>query len=451
MRLPVLTIRDVVERQLCTGCGACAAVRPDAFEMGDACELGRRPFPTGLDAHAQAGAAHPANRPDANADGLRVCPGVSLSHDFDMDSLDYDRALRPAWGPVLEVWEGHAGDEAIRRAGSSGGAATALALFAIERLGAQGVVHAAARPDAPHLNETVISRTRDELFARTGSRYAPASPCDRLGEVASAPGPMVFIGKPCDVAAAHKARRSDAALDANLSLVIAFFCAGAPSTRGTIDLLAKVGCDDPSRLTSLRYRGNGWPGLWTARWTGAGGEAREARLTYAESWGFLQRYRQWRCYICPDHTGEFADIAVGDPWHREVREGEPGSSLIIARTRRGREVLRAASEAGYITLEKRDHSLLPRSQPNLLRTRGRLFGQLAALRLAGAPRPVYRGFPTFRFWLGLGSPRALAETIGATWKRVARRGLRRRLEVTRDQTAGPRDRSADATASRMTA
>lgn len=432
MNLPVLTIRDVVEKQLCCGCGACAAARPDAFEMADAAEVGRRPFPVGARAFDDAPAEHAAFAPGVNAEAIRTCPGVSLSHTFDERDPAFDRALRPAWGPVLEVWEGHAGDAAIRRAGSSGGAATALALFALERMGMKGVVHAAARADAPHLNTTVLSTTREELLARTGSRYAPASPCEGLGMAERAGGPCVFIGKPCDAAGAQKLRAQRPALDGALGLVIAFFCAGTPSTRGTLDLLKKVGCDDPARLESLRYRGNGWPGLWTARWRDADGSQREASLTYAESWDFLQRYRQWRCYICPDHTGEFADIAVGDPWHREVEPGEDGSSLIVVRTRRGAEVLRAAAEAGYVVLKAKDHSLLPRSQPNLLRTRGRLWGQLTALRASRATTPRYRGFPTLRFWLALRSPALWAESILGTWKRIRKKGLDRRLRVRAD-------------------
>lgn len=51
------------------------------------------------------------------------------------------------------------------------------------------------------------------------------------------------------------------------------------------------------------------------------------QMTYADSWAYLQRYRQWQRYICPDHTGEFADVAVGDPWYREVQAGEAGTSL----------------------------------------------------------------------------------------------------------------------------
>lgn len=70
-----------------------------------------------------------------------------------------------------------------------------------------------------------------------------------------------------------------------------------------------------------------------------------------ESWGFLQKYRPYRCHLCPDGTGEFADISCGDPWYREIKEHETGYSLALARTQRGREILHAAIDAGYAVLK----------------------------------------------------------------------------------------------------
>ena len=119
---------------------------------------------------------------------------------------------------MLELWEGAASDAELRFAGSSGGAASALALYGIERGGQHGVLHIDARDDVPWLNRTRLSRSRAELLAATGSRYAPASPCDGLSEVEAAPAPCVFIGKPCDVAATWKARRKRPALDEKLGI-----------------------------------------------------------------------------------------------------------------------------------------------------------------------------------------------------------------------------------------
>jgi len=407
-------IRDVAERQLCTGCGACAYIDPKRVRMVDVIDYGRRPLV----------AAEETPAPET----LAVCPGVHLEHRGLDERSDILREFAPVWGPIIDVWEGYAADPEIRWAGSSGGAASALALFAIERGGMHGLLHIKARPDVPFLNHTALSRTRAEILEGTGSRYAPASPCDSLHLIENAPGPCVFIGKPCDVAALQKTRALRPELDAKVGLTIGFFCAGTPSTRGTLEMFEKMGVD-PNDLRSVRYRGNGWPGLATAKADADGKEA-TATLTYDQSWGaILQRHRQWRCYICPDHTGEFADIAVGDPWYREIPAGEPGRSLVLARTPLGRRVLAEAMEAGYITLERLDPKRLPDSQPNLLKTRGAVWGRLVALRLAGAPVPRFRGMPMFPSWLRELSLKEKAQSIYGTIRRVVRKSLRKRIRL----------------------
>lgn len=409
----IQSIDDVTKYQLCTGCGTCVYMEPERFRMGDAIDFGRRPFVKNED-HKETG------------DALAVCPGAGLKHTFDSQEPGFISALSDGWGPVREVFEGFATDAEIRYAGSSGGAATALALYCIEAGGMHGVLHTAARKEVPFANETVVSRSRTELLAATGSRYAPASPCDGLHQIEEAGNQCVFIGKPCDVAGIQMARTRRPKLDNSVGVTIAFFCAGVPSTKGTLDLFKRVGIKNPEAVTSLRYRGNGWPGLWTVNYTDENGLGQTKQMTYSESWGFLQRYRQWRCYICPDHTGEFADIAVGDPWYREIEPGEPGKSLIIARTKRGQEIVWAAAEAGYITLESNEPSLLPRSQPNLLNTRGSLWARLKVLRIMGSAVPRYEGFVIFPFWLQL-SLKDKIRSISGIIKRVFVKRLRKRI------------------------
>ncbi|MHC4416212.1 MAG: Coenzyme F420 hydrogenase/dehydrogenase, beta subunit C-terminal domain [Planctomycetota bacterium] len=417
MRLPTLnSVSDVVQRQLCCGCGACAYVSPDKYEMIDTLEHGRRPRARGR---------HAADGGDPEA--LAACPGIGLEHDFDRGHPGLVGALLPGWGPVLEIWEGHAADETIRFAASSGGAASAIALACIEAGGMHGVLHVKARPDAPYLNHTVLSITRREVLEATGSRYAPASPCDGLQMIEDAPAPCVFIGKPCDVAALDKTRRSRPALNKRVGVTIAFFCAGTPTTKATLDLLKRVGVDDPSTVVDLRYRGRGWPGraAVTVR-TADGLETRT--LSYEESWGeILTNHKQWRCHVCADHTGELADISVGDPWHRAIRPGEPGESLVLVRTERGRRVVRDAMNAGYLTLERADPSLLPASQPNLLRGRGAVWGRVLACRLGGVPAPRYRGLPTFRFWWSALTPGEKLRSVAGTLRRIIAGRLRTRI------------------------
>jgi len=213
------------------------------------------------------------------------------------------------------------GDDQIRCNGSSGGAATALSLHALESGSADFVLNTKASENEPHINQTVFCRNRKDLMSTTGSRYAPASPCDGLSAAKASGERFVFVGKPCDVAATRKISQRDPELLDQLALSIAFFCAGTPSTKGTLRLLESMDVSDLSTLKSLRYRGNGWPGKATAITEGPDETAIERSQTYEESWGRLTKYVQWRCRVCLDHTGEFSDIAVGDPWYRTPRDG----------------------------------------------------------------------------------------------------------------------------------
>ncbi len=431
-------IGDVAEKHLCCGCGACAYAQPEAIRMVDVLDQGRRPVVSkvaGVDASTK--------------EALRVCPGVELTQRRDTQAGGFPQLAR-VWGPVLELWEGFAADPDIRFAGSSGGAATALALHCLENEGMHGVLHVAARTDVPYLNRTVLSRSREEMLQRTGSRYAPASPCDGLGLVEQAPGPCVFIGKPCDVAAVDKARRLRPELDRRVGFTVAFFCAGTPTTNGTLEMIGQMGIEDLDQVEHVRYRGNGWPGM--AEVKVAIGERRETRqMTYEQSWGeILQRHRQWRCHVCPDHTGEFADVAVGDPWYRPIEPGEPGRSLVVVRTELGRQIVQAARELGTIVLEKVGPEVLPAAQSNLLHARGAVWGRVLSCRAMGVAAPDFRGMPLLSVWWHHLSARQKAQSIYGTVRRVVTKRLYTRrpavpyepqpnpsVAPSSDQTAGP--------------
>ena len=401
------SIEDVAERQLCAGCGACAVAQPGTIRMVDDLTTGRRPL-------VAAGAS--------TQQALEACPGVRLEHDRAAWDEGWDAELADEWGPVLAVWEGYATDPEIRFRGSSGGAATALALWSLERSSAGSVVHSGARPGAPEFNDAVQSRDRDQLLAHTGSRYAPASPCEGL---ATASGPLAFVGKPCDVAGARMLdERGLLPEGAEVDLTVAIFCAGAPSTAATLGYLADTWGQEPGALDELRFRGHGWPGSFVAR--AQDGSTHEA--SYAASWGVIQAGRPWRCRICPDHTGEFADVSVGDPWHTPPQPREHGRSLVVARTARGLGAVERAIEDGYLELERVDASLLPASQAELQRTRRTVQGRLLAMRLAGLPVPRFRGMALLGTWLRT-PPGNLLRSVLGTLRRLGRYGLRRRRPV----------------------
>ncbi len=409
MRRKITTITDVAEYQLCAGCGACASVAPDRVEMVDDLDRGRRPV-----------VAEGARSDDL----LEVCPGVGVARSDRSATGSLIDELYDAWGPVMAVYEGAASDAEVRLAASSGGAATALAMHGIESAGAHGVLHIGARSDIPWLNETVLSIDRQAMLDRTGSRYAPASPCDRLDLVESSPGPVVFIGKPCDVAALAKVRRIRPEIDDRIAFTIAIFCAGTPNTRATLELIDELG-GDAATGDGLRYRGNGWPG--NATFTNPDGSGDQ--MSYEESWGRLQAKRQWRCYVCMDHTGEHADVSVGDPWYRDIPDGEPGQSLVLARTPLGRSVVEEARSSGHLSVVDAEQWKLPASQPNLLADRGAVWGRMSTTRAMGVATPRHDGMSGFGFWRSELGAKAKAQAFYGTVKRVFTKQLRKRHPV----------------------
>ena len=397
-------MRDVVDRDMCLGCGACVVA---CNEHGVSLELVE---PAGLRPSFSSTCA-------SCSDCLDICPAIAVDGAAAVPS----GASREAWdedvGYTLEIWEGHAADPEIRHRGSSGGALTALSLYCLEREGMEFVLHSSAGHDTPWLNETRRSRTRAELLDAAGSRYAPASPCDGLDSIARAQAPCVFVGKPCDVSAVHALRARTPALDRRLGLVMTFFCAGTPATRGTLDLLQHMGVD-PEDVGRVRYRGHGWPGRFSVT---HGEDGREDSLPYETAWNRLARHTPLRCQLCPDGLGRLGDIACGDGWHRYGAGAGPGHSLILVRTDRGREILGRAREAGYLRLERADVEAVRRAQPSLLDKRRTLQGRLGALRALGIPVPRFRGFALRRSWRRLPLTRRIRTVVGTLRRAMQRR------------------------------
>ncbi len=409
-------ISRMVSRNLCTGCGGCAGVFPDLIQMIDDPEHGRRPV---VD-------QSPAGRCAAMA-AKRVCAGDST----DWSNLSITDEIDAAWGPILSSWEGFATDPEMRFRGSSGGVVTALSDFALNCGTAAGVAHVAARADDPRLNETVISRNRLDVMRGAGSRYAQASPAEALSQIAAGNEPVVFVGKPCDVASVHKAKDNHAGLAGRVPLTIAIFCAGAPNVLATDRLLDQLNVPKSATLTDLRYRGHGWPGVMQATWRNADGtEETSEGIPYAQGWGsILQVGRRWRCRVCADHTGAFADISVGDPWHNPpAGNTDAGRSLIIARTERGWTFVEQAIEAGAISAELRSRDVILQAQPNLSSTHGAVWGRRLAMRALGLPQPKDRGQRLFSLWLGLSTKQKIKTVLG-TWKRVVRDRLWRATKI----------------------
>lgn len=404
------TIEDVVAWRMCVGCGACSSVCPNsAISLYDDEARGIRPV---ID----------ESRCDCCGDCLPECPGYQV----DAASAEQPQATgaegEEVFGPAIEIWQGWASDPEIRHRASSGGALTALGLYCIERGGMDGVVHSGPKPEAPWRNGTGVSRSREDLMSRAGSRYAPASPCDGLRDARDSEGVYAFIGKPCDTAAATKTCARDDVLDKSIGAIFTHFCAGTPSTRASVDLIRNMGAE-ANEVTELHHRGFGWPGGFRFR---VRGEVNDRFMPYAKAWDRMYVHVPLRCRLCADGFGRVADISCGDAWH-DFNEDDPGRSVILVRTERGKRILDGAVEAGYLTLTPADASIVKAGQENLIKKHRQVYGRLMVLRWFGVPVTKYPGFDLKAMW----RPQSFYDkrmAIIGTLSRVIKRGFWRKEE-----------------------
>jgi len=371
-----LHIEEVVKNNLCVGCGACTSIFSDqAAQM----------------AMSEDGFLRPVQSRALDKTEVdlfeKICPGVSVTHPNRTDKFHV------LWGPIEQLKAGHAVDENVRFLGSSGGALSAFAIHLLHTQQVQGILHIAPDPSDPFKNPSQISLSKEDILRGAGSRYAPASPLDRVRECLELPGVFAFIGKPCDVAALRAMAAELPAVKNKFPIMLSFMCAGTPSIRGTEQVIQFLGFQ-PKEIAKFRYRGNGWPGMARADTL----DGRSAEMDYDSSWGkILNRHLQFRCKICPDGTGEFADISCADAWHADEK-GYPiftestGRSLILARTEKGRKLLEESERAAIINTENVAVESLSSIQPYQKNRKQALIARVLGFKLGGKRVPKYINF-----------------------------------------------------------
>lgn len=372
------SLARVLRGNLCAGCGGCALVAPGKVHMEMTPPGYLRPRQL-TDLTAQ-----------ENTQIEQICPGLGQTVEAQGRKDDI------LWGPYERMEMGHAIDADLRFAASSGGGLSAILVYLLESNTVDAVIQTAADDQVPVANTTVISTTRTEVLVAAGSRYAPSAPLADLSEALDSDKRFAFVGKPCDVAALRALEAVDPRVRARIPVMLSFFCAGVPSQTGAEKVLEKLGTT-LSETSAFRYRGQGWPGRATATLKDGG----SLSMTYHDSWGgVLSAHTQLRCKLCADGTGKAADIVCADAWESDesgypIFEEKGGTSLIVARTFAGVDVLEAAKAAGRLETENFDVSTLRAIQPGQLSRRQALVARLAGLRFMARPIPRYKGLHLF--------------------------------------------------------
>ncbi|MCR4435367.1 MAG: Coenzyme F420 hydrogenase/dehydrogenase, beta subunit C-terminal domain [Clostridiales bacterium] len=345
-------VQWIIEKNCCSGCGACAVV----------CPTGCISIVEGLLVN------YPSIRGDICincGECMRVCPGNSFLDRFltgtDLSENEDQVQCKIAYSK----------DEKIRYSSASGGFITGFLIFLLEHKYIDGAICVRQNQKSPLLNEVILAKTREAILESMGSRYSPSSNCIGLKELANCSGKYAFVGKPCDIEGVHNIQKIYAEFKSIVVLKIGLMCDCTPTRKGIYNLLRSLEVDKNS-IVKIKFRGNGWPGFFYIELQ----DGKKYKLPYLEAWNkHLSKCRTTRCTICDDPLANKADITVGDPWGEEFSSEKSGASAIIIRNEYWNTIFSEAFKQGFI--EARNVAF-----KDILRYQGRLLGRLTQKKIS---------------------------------------------------------------------
>jgi len=349
------------------------------------------------------------------------CPGIMLEQRIKK------KGIEQIYGPLQEpIKIAYSCDSELRRSASSGGAITAILLYLLENDLIDGVLQIGADPENPLINKAFFNQTPEDIKNSAGSRYAPSSLLENLLEYLEAGKRMAIVGKPCDIAGVKQYVRCFGEYEENVVMTLALMCMGLPSYKATDKLIEYLNPENKP-VKKFRYRGDGWPGFATVTTY----DDEKLECSYNDSWGkILSRDILFRCKICPDGFGEFADVSSGDAWH--LVNGEPcfderdGRSLLFIRNRFASKIVKDAISKGYLAVEKYNFDELKLIQKSQYFRKQVVGARLLALKVMGDKLLSVKGFNLFNNMLRAGF-RACASNFLGTIKRRMQLSLKKLL------------------------
>lgn len=395
----LILLENIVKKDYCLGCGLCVSIaKGNKSDM----ELSPNGFLIPKLEHIF----------DVNEMAIvrDICPGINVKQEL-IQSGD-----EKIYGNYKYLYVANSKDKYIRYKASSGGCITGLLVYMIDNYLVDGVLHIGKDEKNPLKSCAYVSRCREDIIARSGSRYCPSSLLSELIQILSTGIKIAVVGKPCDIVGVSQFLKKYPHYEKQIIYKISFMCMGMPSQNATYDLIYKMGASEKD-VTDFWYRGNGWPGSTTAKTVCNN----TYELSYADSWGkVLSKNIHFRCKICPDGYGEFADISCGDAWVNEKGrpcfDDKPGRSLAFIRTNKGDEIFKKAVDAGYIEGNPFDVDELQVIQESQYNRKVHIGIRIVALKMLGERHLRFSGF-SFASNLRKGNAKSIIKNFLGTMQR----------------------------------
>jgi coenzyme F420-reducing hydrogenase beta subunit len=330
MKSPV--IKDIVENNLCIGCGLCSAICPQhTLEMK----------------WNQYGEYNPIEVKSCDTECglcLKVCPFEEGNDNEDTIGKAYYGNIpgvchRPETGYFLESFVGYAPNN--RELGSSGGMATWLLSTLLKKGIVDYVIAVVPNDDPDQLFKFAVLNNPESILKSSGSAYYPVELSGVLREIQNKPGKCAIIGLPCFIKAIRLATQKNKKLNEKIHTIVGIVCGQLKSKYYTEYISALSGVNTPLQKVNFRGKSPEKPASnfyfsCTSKKGAVGKIFWDEGV--AEAW--LNRwFTPNACNYCDDVFAECADVTFMDAWLPEYFEDHKGNNLILVRSVNAQKII----------------------------------------------------------------------------------------------------------------
>jgi coenzyme F420 hydrogenase subunit beta len=286
----------------------------------------------------------------------QVCPRL-YPREFQLADLvfgDEAPAHRDVFGRYRSIFVARAADPELVQRGQDGGVVTGILLWALRSGYIDGAVVSATEPDKPCAPVPKCVTTAEEMLASAGSWYTYVPNNLALEQAKEKDLKQVaFVGVPCQITPVRKMEQKDEAFlrtekkkDAMVQKQRGFLKGFGERVKLNIGLLCTEVFDFQGLMVDKIQGEMGIP-LDEIRQFNVKGKV----LIYKKNGELVelslrkgQEYARPECHHCGDFSAELADISCGGV-------GTTDWTIVIARTRKGEQVLEAMKAEGLLEVK----------------------------------------------------------------------------------------------------
>jgi len=301
-------------------------------------------------------------------------------------------------GPYQDIFIGYALDNEVRKNAASGGIISAILIYLLEKGKIDGIVTLRMSESKPWLSEAFIAKTKEEVIEAAQSKYTISSVNEILPEIESFNGKLAFVGIPPQVQSIRKLQKVNDPSVKNIEYLFGPFYGNTLYFSSISSFLKSYKERDYRQIKKLYFRYGEWPGNMRIEMnSGKVIELKKFHANYLIPFHILKN-----SLYCTDFTNEFTDISGGDAWAPVYEERGKGFSMIITRSRKGKELFNEMIRDGVVKADviSEDEAIIMHSHGYDFKKRGS-FIRIQFRKLCGKSIPNYgytiKGFPFSRY------------------------------------------------------